>query len=404
MATFGYIAIDSTGKQLKGSLECEDQETALARIKSRNLVPVSITEQGLMSRDISFNFGGGVKVKDVALFCRQFVSIARAGVPIIEAMQLLSEQTENKKLKAAIHSVKVDLEKGELLADAMRKYPKAFPNLLVMSVEAGEKSGNLELSFERMAIQFEKSAKVQAMIKKAMIYPIIVTIVAIAVLAIMLVKVIPSYVTMFNDLGTDLPAITKITVAMSDFVIAYWYIIVGVAVGAILIFRWWSKTPAGQMTTGRIAMKLPIFGPLQQKTACSMLARTLSTMLASGVSMIDAIEITANTMENVLFKNALLDAKTAVSSGQPLSQPLEESGLFPPMLSNMIRIGEETGSAEEMLGKLAEYYDDEVEQATQAMMAAMEPLIIILLAGIVGFLIASILAPMMTMYESLDNL
>ena len=404
MATYGYVAIDSAGKQQKGSIECDDQESALAKLKSKNLVPVSVTEQGLMNRDISFDFGGKVNVKDVALFCRQFVSIAKAGVPIIESMHMLSEQTENKKLKQTIRAIKVDLEKGEMMAEAMSKYPKVFPSILISAVEAGEKSGSLELSFERMAVQFEKSAKVKAMIKKAMIYPIIVAVVAVAVLAVMLIKVIPTYVTMFEELGTELPAITKITVAMSDFVVANWYFLFAGIVVFVFVARWWAKTPAGQLTTGRILLKLPIIGNLQTKTACSLLSRTMSTMLASGINMMDAIEITANSMDNVLFYNALMDTKAAVAQGQPLSQPLEESGIFPPMLCNMIRIGEETGSAEEMLSKLAEYYDDEVEQATQALMAAMEPMIIIVLAGVVGFLIASILAPMVGMYEGLDNL
>lgn len=404
MATYGYVAIDASGKQKKGSIESDDQASALAKIKSKNMTPISVSEQGMMSKEISFGGGKKVAVKEVAMFCRQFVSIAKAGVAIIESMQLLAEQTENKTLKKAILDVKADLEKGELLADAMRRHEKVFPPLLISSVEAGEKSGNLELSFERMAIQFEKSAKVQALIKKAMIYPVIVIIVAVVVLGIMLVKVIPTYVTMFEEMGTELPAITKFTVAMSDFVMEKWYLLIGGGAAIFFAFKWWSKTPAGQLTVGRLMLKAPVFGNLQIKTACAMLSRTMSTMLASGISMMDAIEITSESMNNILFKNALMETKVAVSQGLPFSQPLEECGLFPPMLTNMIRIGEETGSAEEMLGKLAEYYDDEVESATQALVAAMEPMIIILLAGLVGFMIASILAPMVGMYEGLDNL
>ena len=404
MAIFGYIAVDKTGKQIKGSMNGEDEYAVAAELKNKGLMPMKIIAQNTMTKDINFQFGGHVKTRDLAVFCRQFVSIDKAGVPIIEAMRLLSEQTENKVLKAAVAGLQVSIEKGETLTASMQKYPKVFPSLFVTTVAAGEASGNLDIAFDRMAVQFEKSSKIESMIKKAMIYPIIVAIVAVAVVVVMLVKVIPAYTDMFNQLGTSLPPITLIVVHMSNFVIHRWYVILAAVAACYLFFQWFAHTAAGQLTIGRLALKVPVFGKLQTKKACSMLSRTMATLFASGVSMIDAIAITGKTMDNVLYRNALNNARDAVIAGQPLSQPLEESHLFPPMLYHMVRIGEETGSTDDMLEKLADYYDEEVEMATQQMMAAMEPMIIIVLAAIVGFLIAAVMSPMLTMYQSLDNM
>ena len=404
MATYGYVAVDTAGKQIKGSMDRENEAAVLTELKNKGMMPMKVTSQNAMTRDISFNIGGHVTTRDLAVFCRQFVSIDKAGVHIIEAMKLLSEQTENKVLQAAIADVQINIEKGETLTASMQKHPKVFPSLLITTVAAGEASGNLDLAFDRMAVQFEKSAKVESLIKKAMIYPIIVAIVAVAVVAVMLIKVIPAYTDMFSQLGTTLPPITLMVVAMSNFVIHKWYIIIAVVLGIYFFFRWFNQTPAGQLTMGRLALRIPVFGKLQTKKACSMLSRTMATLFASGVSMTSAIEITAKTMDNVLYRNALDKARDAVIAGQPLSQPLEECGLFPTMLYHMVRIGEETGSTDEMLEKLADYYDEEVEMATQQLMAAMEPMIIIVLAAIVGFLIAAVMSPMLTMYQSLDNL
>ncbi|MCR5771652.1 MAG: type II secretion system F family protein [Butyrivibrio sp.] len=403
MPTFGYLAFDASGKQVKGSMDGDSREQIIRELKFKGLTPVKVESQNLLTRDISFEFGG-VKTKELAIFCRQFVSISKAGVPIIQNMQLLSEQTENKVLANAIKEIVTDIEKGETLTSAMEKHKKVFPNLLITTVGAGEASGNLDMAFERMAVQLEKTALVEDMIKKAMVYPIMVLIVAVGVVGVMLIVVIPSYTDMFDQLGTELPAITQMVVDMSDFVIAKWYLIIAVVAAVIIFFKWFQGTSVGQMTLGRLQMKLPIVGDLTQKKACSNLSRTMSTLFASGVSIVDSIDITARTMDNILYKNALTETKDAVIAGQPMSIALENTKMFPPMMYHMIRIGEESGSTDEMLEKLAEYYDQEVEAATAALMAAMEPLIIIVLAGVVGFLIAAIMSPMMTMYESLDNL
>lgn len=404
MANYGYVAIDKSGKEIKGSMEGDNENFISASLRQQGFIPLEINSQSLLTKDISFDIGGNVTPRDLSVFCRQFVSMIHAGVTIIEALHLLGDQTENKRLTKAIKEVQAGVEKGESLSYSMSVHPKVFPNLMITTISAGESSGSLDIAFERMSTHFEKAAKTKALVKKAMIYPCVVAIVAVAVVILMLVIVIPSYATMFEDMGTKLPGITLAVMAASDFIIGYWFVIVPVLIAIIAGIRYFVKTETGQLFVGTLAIKIPVLKNLTIKSASSQLARTLSTLLAAGVPLVEAVEITAKTMENVLFKNALLNAKEEIVRGVPLSTPLEDCGLFPPMVYHMIRIGEEAGSTEDMLGKLADYYDEEVEMATQALMAAMEPLIIIVMAGIVAVLIGAVMAPMLGMYSALDNI
>ena len=404
MADFSYEAINKEGRVLKSTIQAENIDQAKAQLVNKGYIVTSLEEQSLLQKDISISFDKKPTPRDLGVFCRQFVSMSRAGVSILECLTLLREQTENKVLAKAIREVQAEVEKGEPLAVGLSKHPKIFSDLMVTTVNAGEQSGSLEVSLERMADQYEKSAKTAALVKKAMIYPIVVAVVAVAVVIVMLVKVIPSYTDMFADLGTDLPGITKAVVAMSDFIIAYWYLLLpavialGAAIGAYL------RTPSGKRLKSTLSLKIPLTKNLTVKTACSQVGRTLATLLSAGVPLVEAVDIVADTMQNTLFKDAMKEAKEEVVKGVPLSQPLEDSGLFPPMMYHMVRIGEEAGNSEEMLNKLADYYDEEVEMAVQALTAAMEPMIIIVLAGIVGVLIAAVMAPMLTMYQAMDQL
>jgi type IV pilus assembly protein PilC len=367
-------------------------------------MPLTISEQSLMTRDININIGGKPKARDMSIFCRQFVSIVAAGVTIIDAMEMLSEQTENKILKKAILETKVAVEKGESLADAMRLNRQVFTDIFITMVEAGEASGSLEVSFSRMASQFEKEAKLKALVKKASIYPSVVAIVAVVVVIAMLTFIVPTFEQMFRDLGTTLPALTQAIVDMSGFMQKYWYIVIGVIVGLVVLIKYFKSTVAGKRFIGKLAMKAPLFGKLTVKTASSRFARTLSTLLAAGLPLIDALEITSNVMTNIFFKEAIAEAKEDVTMGTSLSEPLLRSKLFPSLVCHMLKIGEESGNIEAMLDKLADYYEDEVEVATQSLMAALEPMIIILLAGIIGTIVIAILMPMTQMYSGLQNL
>lgn len=404
MADYAYEAIAADGKIMKSTIQADSEELARAQLKNKGLIVTNVSEQSVLSKDISISFDKKPGPRDMAVFCRQFVSMSRAGVSILECLNLLREQTENVVLAKTIREVQSEVEKGEPLAAGLAKHPKIFSDLMITTVNAGEQSGSLETSLERMADQYEKSAKTAALIKKAMIYPIVVALVAVAVVVVMLVVVIPSYTDMFADLGTDLPGITKAVVAMSDIIIGKWFILIPVIAAIVFATKTYVATPSGKRLTSTISLKLGITKNMVTKSACSQVARTLSTLLAAGVPLVEAVDIVSDTMQNVLFKDAMKYAKEEVIKGVPLSTPLEESGLFPPMMYHMVRIGEEAGNTEEMLTKLADYYDEEVEMAVQSLMAAMEPMIIIVLAGVVGVLIGAVMAPMLTMYSALDSL
>lgn len=404
MASFGYVAVNESGKELKGSMEADSLEKAKKELSSKGLIILSLEEQNALTKDIDVQFSKKPSDRDLSVFCRQFVSMTRAGVPILEALKMLVDQTENKRLKSAVREIRVSVEKGETLANSIAEHPKIFPSLMVHMVSAGEASGSLDVALERMATQFEKASKTKGMVKKAMIYPVLVAVVAVAVVILMLVVIIPSYTEMFADLGTELPGITKAVMAASEFMQKWWYIIVPGLIGIGVGLKVFGTTNVGKHLLNRVTLEIPMFRNLTVKSASAQMARTLSTLLAAGVPLTEAVEIVANIMENIWFKEALMDAKDQIMIGVPLSTPLETCGLFPPMVFHMTRIGEEVGNTEEMLNRLADYYDEEVEMATQALMAAMEPIIILVLAGIVGVLVGAVVAPMGSMYSALDNL
>lgn len=404
MATWGYVAVDKSGKELKGSRDADSKEQALRDLKNQGLIILEVTEQNALTKDINFDIGGKPTSRDLAVFCRQFASITRAGVTIIQTLNMLAEQTENVKMQKALYAVRADVEKGESFADSLAQHQKIFPELLVQMARAGEASGSLDTAMERMATQFEKSAKTQALVKKAMIYPLVVCVVAVAVVIVMLLFVIPRYMDMFAQLDAELPGITLAVIALSDFIKNNWYIILPVVIAIAFVFKTWSKTGSGKHVLGKLALTVPAVKNLVVKSASSQMARTLSTLLTAGVPLVEAVDIVADTMGNIWFKEALKDAVDQIMIGVPLSQPLQTCRLFPPMVYHMVHIGEEAGSTEEMLNKLADYYEEEVEMAVQSLMAAMEPMIIIVLAGIVGVLIGACMAPMMSMYTALDNL
>ena len=397
MPGFSYVAVDKRGKEKRGSLEAETRE-------AEGLIPVSVREQGALNKEIDFSIGKKVKPRDLSVFCRQFVSITQAGVPMKEALQMLSEQTENKWLKRAISEVLLNVEKGNTLADSMRSQPDIFPPMLVNMVEAGEQSGSLEMAFSRMAVHFEKEAKLKATIKKATIYPIILVIAAIGVIAVMLLFVIPIFIDMFADLDIEMPAITMFVMNSSKWMTSHWYVVLAIIVGVVAAYKLIYRTTQGRLTIDRIKMKMPLFGKLTVKTACSQFARTMSTLLMSGISTIDALETTSKIVNNIHYTNAMLKAREEVMKGVPLSEPLEASGIFPPMVYHMTGIGEETGNGEEVREKMADYYDEEVEMTTQSVLAAMEPIIILFMALIIGTLVIAVIWPIASMYSGLDNL
>ncbi len=404
MESFSYKAVSAAGKDVKGSVEAESREEAARKIKEQGLVPVSIGKQGALDKDVNIPIFKGKKIpaRDMSVFCRQFASILKAGVSVINALEMLAEQTENKKLKEAIVQTQSNVEKGESLSDSM-KLNDAFPSILIDMVRAGEASGSLENSLTRMAIQFEKDAKLKGIVKKAMMYPIVLLCVMIGVIIVMLTFVIPSFMTMFEDLDSELPVTTRAILAMSDSLKNYWYIYILVIVGIVVGIQMYKHTDDGRHNLDKLKLKIPVFGLLQTKTACASFARTMSTLLQAGMPMIDALEISSSTMKNVLFYDGLQKVKNGVSLGLPLSNQLKATGLFPPMVVHMVGIGEETGNVEEMLTNSATYYEEEVEVQTQTLTSLMEPIIIVLMALVVVMLIMAIYQPMIQLYNTLGN-
>lgn len=401
MAVFNYKVVDKNGKNKKGTIEAPNRDGAEKKLKADGYAIMSLTEQ-------NSPFSGGlikkkVKSKDLAVFCKQFSAVIRAGVTIISALELMGDQIENKTLQRAVMDAKTYVEKGGTLADALRVNSEVFPPIMINMVAAGELSGNLEICLDRLTEHFEKDNALSAKIKGAMTYPIVVFIVMIIVVIVVMVMVIPNFSSMFAEMGTQLPLATRIMVAASNFIIHKWWLLIIIVAAIVVGCKAFKRSSVGEQLFANMAIKMPIFGNLTIKSACSRFARTMSTLMASGISMIDAVEQVAEMMDNKIIRDGLLDAKTQVAKGIPLSKPLKDMEMLPPMLSAMTKIGEETGDIEEMLSKVADYYDEEVEEATNKLTAAMEPLIMVVLACIVGMIVAAVYGPIMSMYSALDQ-
>lgn len=404
MPGYSYVAVDQRGKEKRGRIEAENRDAVSQQLKKDGLFPVEIKEQGVLNKEIDLSIGKKVKPRDLSVFCRQFVSITQAGVPMKEALQMMTEQTENKWLKRATADVLLNVEKGNTLADSMAAIPDVFPPMLVNMVHAGESSGSLEMSFDRMATHFEKEAKLKATIHKATIYPIILIFAVVGVVAVMLLYVIPIFIDMFADLDIEMPALTMGVMNLSKWTASHWYLILAVVVAVAVAYRVIYNTEQGRLKINYIKMKMPLFGKLTVKSNCAQFARTMSTLMAAGISTTECLETVSKIVTNIHYKNAMMKAREEVMKGIPLSEPLAASEVFPPMVYHMTGIGEETGNMEEMLNKLADYYDEEVEITTQSVLAAMEPLIIVFMALIVGTLVIAVIMPIATMYNGLDNL
>lgn len=401
MAVFNYKVVDRDGKNKKGTIEAPNRDGAEKKLKSDGYSIMSLTEQ-------NNPFSGGlikkkVKSRDLGVFCKQFSAVIKAGVTIISALELMGDQIENPTLKRAVMDAKTYVEKGGTLADALRVNSDVFPPIMINMVAAGELSGNLEICLDRLVEHFEKDNALSSKIKGAMVYPIVVFIVMIIVVIVVMIAVIPNFTSMFEDMGTKLPLATRMMVAASNFIIHKWYILIIVVAAIVFGCKAFKKSSVGEQFFSNIAIKAPVFGNLTIKSACSRFARTMSTLMASGISMIDAVEQVAKMMDNKIIRDGLMDAKTQVAKGIPLSKPLKDMEVLPPMLSAMTKIGEETGDIEEMLSKVADYYDEEVEAATNKLTAAMEPLIMVVLACIVGMIVAAVYGPIMSMYDAMDQ-
>jgi type IV pilus assembly protein PilC len=406
MKDYVYTAYTNAGRHTAGSLTAENADAAAAEIKRAGLTPLKISEASALTRDVSFDFlKRRPSARDLSVFCRQIVSIVDAGVPIVKALDMLSEQTENKVLARVLRDTRVSVEKGEALAPSLKRHEKIFSSAMFIAlVAAGEASGSLGVSFSRMADQYEKDMVLRAAVKKASVYPVIILIAMVGVITIMLTFVIPQFIGIFNELGSELPGITKAVIAASDFMTARWKELLFAVAALVILLRFFAAAPAGKRFFCALVLKIPVASGLIIKTASARVSRTLGTLIAAGIPLISALEIVEGIMSNVLFRDAIRSVRADVALGSLMSVSLKRVKLFPPMVHQMVAIGEESGDTQEMLGKIADYYEREVESATQQIMALIEPAIIIVMAVIVGVIVLSIMMPVANMYGTLDSL
>lgn len=403
MPGFNYTAIDRNGKRVRSSLDASSIETAKSSLRGAGYTILDIKEQTTLNRDIEIPFLGKPKAKDMAVFCRQFVSILRAGVSVASVLSMLGQQTGNKKLRAAIREMQADVEKGESLATSMRRHPKIFPAILVNMVSAGESSGNLEESFRQMELYFDRSKRTKSKVTSAMIYPCVLIVVMIVVLIVMMTKIIPNFLKTFEDMDADLPKITLGVMAVCEWFKSWWWVpllvLVALIVGGVLFHR----TDKGKHFFGWLARKTPVVGNLTVKTACATFCRTMEVLIGSGLTLTDSMDLAASNMGNIYYLEAIRDARGMVAEGTPLRESLVRTGIFPPMVSNLVGVGEETGDLQSMMGKVADYYDEEVDEATKKLLNLMEPAIIIFMAVFVVIIVLAIYLPMINMTKAFDK-
>lgn len=403
MPGFNYTAINRNGKRVRSSLDASSIETAKSSLRGAGYTILDIKEQTTLNRDIEIPFLGNPKAKDMAVFCRQFVSILRAGVSVASVLAMLGQQTSNKKLRAAIREMQADVEKGESLATSMRRHPKIFPAILVNMVSAGEASGNLEESFRQMELYFERSKRTKSKVTSAMIYPCVLIVVMIVVLIVMMTKIIPNFLKTFEDMDAELPKLTQGVMAVCEWFESWWWVpllvLVALIVGGVLFHR----TDKGKHFFGWLARKTPVVGNLTVKTACATFCRTMEVLIGSGLTLTDSMDLAASNMGNIYYLEAIRDARALVAEGTPLRESLLRTGIFPPMVSNLVGVGEETGDLQSMMGKVADYYDEEVDEATKKLLNLMEPAIIIFMAVFVVIIVLAIYLPMINMTKAFDK-
>lgn len=403
MPGFNYTAINRNGKRVRSSLDASSIETAKSSLRGAGYTILDIKEQTTLNRDIEIPFLGNPKAKDMAVFCRQFVSILRAGVSVASVLAMLGQQTSNKKLRAAIREMQADVEKGEALASSMRRHPKIFPAILVNMVSAGEASGNLEESFRQMELYFERSKRTKSKVTSAMIYPCVLIVVMIVVLIVMMTKIIPNFLKTFEDMDAELPKLTLGVMAVCEWFKSWWWVpllvLAALIVGGVLFHR----TDKGKHFFGWLARKTPVVGNLTVKTACATFCRTMEVLIGSGLTLTDSMDLAASNMGNIYYLEAIRDARALVAEGTPLRESLVRTGIFPPMVSNLVGVGEETGDLQSMMGKVADYYDEEVDEATKKLLNLMEPAIIIFMAVFVVIIVLAIYLPMINMTKAFDK-
>ena len=394
MASYAYTAINSAGLELDGQVNAPDANAAREALRVRGLVALTLDEQASSSAGFAMAVKK-VKPKSLQVFSRQFATMIEAGLNVVTALVILEEQTEDKKLASVVSELRADVEGGLLLSEAMSRHPRIFSRLFISMVEAGEAAGILDVVLDRVAFQIEKETQIRRRVKGAMMYPLMVMAFATLVLIGMLMFLVPIFVGIFDDLGGDLPMLTQIVVKGSNILRSYWYIVFPVWAGIIFGFFRFKKTESGRRIWDRFRMKMPFgIGAIIVKVGMARFSRTLSTLVAAGVDIIRSLEITGTTSGNSLIEDATAVVRERVHQGVPIAVPIEAEKIFPPMVSQMVRVGEETGELEKMLGKIADFYEDEVDSSIATLTSILEPLMMIGVGLMVGVIIISMYLPM----------
>jgi type IV pilus assembly protein PilC len=402
MPTFTYEAVEPTGRTVKGSVEAENASVVLGKLQSLNYTVVDVAEKrgrGAAGKKKV----GKVKLDALVVFSRQFATMINAGINVLKCLDILEQQTKDPVLKAVVGEVRKDVVAGSSLTDALNKHPNVFSRLYVSMVKAAEVGGILDSILDRLSTFLEKEQEIVGKIKGAMVYPVCVLVFAMLMVVALFVFVLPTFKSIFADFNTDLPLITKLVFMISDFMVNCWYILLAIPLGTIYGLKMWYKTDAGRWRIDQFKLNMPVCGELVQKMAISRFSRTLGTLVNSGVPVLRALEIVSETSGNVVIANAVVKARNSVREGQRISQPLAQSNLFPQMVTQMMDIGEETGRMSDMLIRVADFYDNEVDVAVKALTSLIEPLLIIFLGAIVGFIVGSIMVPMFTLVTAINN-
>src|SRR5687767_13783810 len=397
MATFTYTARSFGGEMRTATLEAPSRDDVIAQLRRQRLNVVKIDEATPKKPK-----GGHIKMRDIVILTRQFSTMINAGLPLVQAMTILSEQTDNKTLSEIMRKVVFDVESGNTVADALSKHPQAFSNLYVNMVAAGEAGGILDTILMRLATFMEKNDALVRKVKGAMIYPGVIMGVAGIAIAVLLVFVIPVFESMFASVNLALPAMTRIVIGMSDFLVGYWWAVIAGAVGLVFMLKKYYATSSGKLAIDKLMLKMPVLGDVLRKSAVSRFTRTLGTLISSGVSILDGLEITARTAGNMVIHNAVMESRASIAGGETIAGPLAKSKVFPPMVISMIAVGEQTGGLDEMLTKIADFYDDEVDAAVSNLLSLLEPIMIVFLGVVVGGMVVAMYLPIFDMINAVQ--
>jgi len=406
MATFAYVGRTRSGAVKKGELSAKTRDEAVDQLRKQSVVVTSLEEKkgGAGGFNVNISFGSGLTDKDLVVFTRQFGTMINAGLPLVQCLEILSTQSENKVLRETIGEVKIQVEAGSTFSDALRRHPKVFDDLYVNLVHAGEVGGLLDTILTRLAKYIEKAMKLKGQIKSAMIYPAAILGVAAVVITVLMIWVIPIFAKMFNELSggkMGLPGPTQFVIDVSNVFTSYWYIMLGSIVGVVVGIKKYYATAQGRMAIDKFLLKTPVFGDLIKKASVAKFTRTLGTLLASGVPLLDGLTICAKTAGNKVIEETLVNARVSISGGKTIADPLAASQIFPKMVTHMIAVGESTGALDAMLGKIADFYEDEVDQAVASLTSLLEPIMMVFLGIVIGFIVIAMYLPIFKMSEAI---